>query len=141
MKCRKKIRKEFLLKSHQGSFTVEAALVLPMCLGVIIMLIYMCTYIHDKAVMEYEAYKACILADEVEFNKASEEYSEHTIGKWTTRIDIERKEDRNSVEINGNMMNSQGILRAILEDRLFMLKVKCNKEIIDDYTWIMENRT
>ncbi len=49
MKCIDRI----LYIRKRGSFTVEAALIMPMILGVIVLFIYIAMFAHDRCVLEY----------------------------------------------------------------------------------------
>ena len=53
----KYIDKGLVLK-ERGSFTVEAALIMPLILGVIVLFIYIAMFCHDRCVIEY----ACLTA-------------------------------------------------------------------------------
>ncbi len=46
----------------RGSFTIEAAFITPMILGVTVMFIYTAMYCHDRCVIEYVSRMACELA-------------------------------------------------------------------------------
>ncbi len=54
-------RKHYL----QASFTVEAALLFPFILAVIVLLIYEAFFIHDRAVMHSAAYEAALRGSEI----------------------------------------------------------------------------
>ena len=47
-------------KELKGSYTIEAALVFPFILGVMVFIIYMSFFLHDKAVMKCCAYQAAL---------------------------------------------------------------------------------
>ncbi|MBO4904703.1 MAG: pilus assembly protein [Lachnospiraceae bacterium] len=42
-----------LYHKTNGSFTVEAALIMPLILGVIVLFIYICLHCYDRCVTEY----------------------------------------------------------------------------------------
>ena len=44
---------------ERGSFTVEAALITPLVLGVIVLFIYIALYAYDRCAMEYVCQMAC----------------------------------------------------------------------------------
>ena len=47
------------MKKARGSFTVEAALIMPVILGVIVTFIYIAMYCHDRCIIEYVSTIAC----------------------------------------------------------------------------------
>ncbi len=47
-------------KDLKGSYTIEAALIFPFIMGVIVFLIYMSFFLHDRAVMKSCAYQAAL---------------------------------------------------------------------------------
>lgn len=40
---------------YKGSFTVEAALIIPMILGIIVLFLYLAMYAHDRCALQYAA--------------------------------------------------------------------------------------
>lgn len=54
---KEELKKGFVLK---GSYTVEASFLLPMILSVIVVLIYLSFYIHDRSVLSSAAYQASL---------------------------------------------------------------------------------
>ena len=53
---------KFYRTGRRGSFTVEAALIMPVILGVIVLFIYFAMFAHDRCAMEYVCEDACTLA-------------------------------------------------------------------------------
>ena len=49
-------------KSLKGSYTIEAALIFPFIMGVIVFIIYISFFLHDRAVMKSCAYQAALKA-------------------------------------------------------------------------------
>ena len=49
-------------KNLSASYTIEAALVFPLIMGVIVFLIYISFFLHDRAVMKSCAYQAALKA-------------------------------------------------------------------------------
>ena len=47
-------------KSFKGSYTIEAALIFPFIMGVIVFIIYISFFLHDMAVMKSCAYQAAL---------------------------------------------------------------------------------
>ncbi len=57
-------------KRVQGSYTVEAALIFPMIMGIIVFIIYMSFYLHDMSVMKSCAYQAALKASLIRSSEA-----------------------------------------------------------------------
>ena len=78
---------------EKGSFTVEAALIMPLVLGVIVLFIYMGMFMFDRCTIKYICQKAsCAAANEGgDIERTAEEYAENEISKrlilkWDTGI-------------------------------------------------------
>lgn len=53
------------IKKLEGSYTVEAALLFPLILSVIILVMYISFFLHDRCVMNQSAYQAALRASRV----------------------------------------------------------------------------
>ncbi|MCR5686653.1 MAG: pilus assembly protein [Lachnospiraceae bacterium] len=83
----------------EGSFTIEASLIMPMILGIIVMLIYFAMAAHDRCVIEH----VCCLAsseaaggeksDEEAAALADEELDRRLICTWDTDITVYSDEE------------------------------------------------
>ncbi|MCR5591681.1 MAG: hypothetical protein K6F73_09140 [Lachnospiraceae bacterium] len=78
-----------------GSFTIEAALIMPIILGIIVLFIYIAMHSYDLCVIEYVCEKTCIdavrevFSDETEAeDRASSELESRLIGKWDADIRV-----------------------------------------------------
>ncbi|MBO4903662.1 MAG: pilus assembly protein [Lachnospiraceae bacterium] len=47
---------------YKGSFTVEAALIMPVILGVIVLFLYLAMFLHDRCTMQYVCQEAALEA-------------------------------------------------------------------------------
>ncbi len=95
--------RNFIRKSKKGSFTVEAALIMPMILGVTVLFLYGAMYAHDRCVIEYAcevgAQKAVYEDDPgtMAVEKADSVLNEQLILSWDSNISVH--EDENTVEV------------------------------------------
>ena len=136
---------------YSGSFTVEAAFVMPVVLGIILLILYLCIYTHDKAVMEYAAIKACErCCEEAKKNKdedsgyltglAREQIEEITdkglIGNWDEDVKVSFEGEEIKASIYGRMGNSQGLMESILQGKIFSIRVSCKEVLVNEYEWI-----
>ena len=66
---------------YKGSFTIEAALIMPIILGIIVLFIYASMYAHDRCVLEYAAQsEESVIPDKLML-------------KWDTSVSIFEEED------------------------------------------------
>lgn len=54
------MREKIIKKKYKGSYTVEASFLLPMILTVIVLIIYMSFFLHDRAVLQSAAYTSAL---------------------------------------------------------------------------------
>lgn len=57
-------------KKYKGSYTVEAAFIFPLVMSVIVLIIYLSFFIHDRAVMDAASYQAAMRGSLVTANKS-----------------------------------------------------------------------
>ena len=67
----------YCLVRYKGSFTIEAALIMPVILGVIVLFIYYSVFAHDRCALEYICETAC--SQSVYDELSCEEYAEYHI--------------------------------------------------------------
>ena len=107
-------------KDLKASYTIEAALIFPFIMGVIVFLIYISFYLHDRAVMKSCAYQAALKGSlirsstsdmENEARKAAE-YNIDGLLLATTDLNTEVKASGREVSVSykGNLRIPQGIL-------------------------------
>lgn len=82
---------------YKGSYTVEAACLLPLILGVIVMLIYLGLYLHDRTILSETAYMAALKGSFLE--NASNSEIEHEM----------HSECENVLENNQFVLNNKNI--------------------------------
>lgn len=82
-------------KKEKGSFTVEAALIMPVILGITVLFIYAAMYARDRCILEYAALSGAMnaVSGNEETEELAEEYagkvlSEELLGKWDTNISV-----------------------------------------------------
>lgn len=97
-------------KRLKGSYTIEAALIFPFIMGVIVFIIYMSFFLHDRAVMKSCAYQAALKGSLVR----------------TSSSDMETEAKRSAD------YNISGLLLAT-EDVTSQVNV-CGKEVTVSYT-------
>ena len=107
-------------RSLKGSFTVEASLIFPFIMGVIVFLIYMSFFLHDRSVMKSCAYQAALkgslirtsVADmEAEARKAAVYDIDGLLlatGDLKTEVSVSGKDV--TVSYSGNLRVPRGIL-------------------------------
>ncbi len=104
----------------EGSYTVEAALVFPFIMGVIVFIIYVSFFLHDKAVMKSCAYQAAlkgslIRTGEADARKEAEKAAAYNIEglllatkEMSTEVSVSGEEI--TVKYSGSLAIPQGIL-------------------------------
>ena len=104
----------------RGSFTVEAALIMPVILGVIVTFIYIAMFCHDRCVIEYSCRVASAKAvydtdPELTAATVSEQYMDRfLILDWDTGIDTDYDDETvtTRVEATCPVINRTFIHRA-----------------------------
>ncbi len=119
----------------KGSYTIEAALLMPFIIGVIVFVIYAAYYTHDRAVLQKCAYIAALRGSQVRtgdqdtYGVAKENCEEllqnHLLGNWELSDSVEVDVSSVTVSYIGNMQIPGGIL---IEQLLGSSKWKTKKE-------------
>ena len=106
-------------RRYKGSYTVEAAFLFPLIMSVIVLIIYLSFFIHDRAVMDAASYQAAlrgslVTADKSDFmakaEKAGDELLKDTL--LVTRVsekNIEMKNNTLTVTYSGVMSIPGGV--------------------------------
>ena len=104
-------------KKYKGSYTVEAAFIFPLVMSVIVLIIYLSFFIHDRAVMDAASYQAAmrgslVTCDRSDFLKKAEKAGDDLLKEalLVTRIsekNIEMKNNTLTVTYSG-IMNIPG---------------------------------
>ena len=90
----------------EGSFTIEAALIMPVILGVIVMFLYAAMFCHDRCVIEYVTHIACQRAayEEERVIETANEYIQENLPQmlildWDTTVNTVNRDDSIDVEV------------------------------------------
>ncbi|MBO4375606.1 MAG: pilus assembly protein [Lachnospiraceae bacterium] len=88
---------------YKGSYTVEASLLFPFILSVIILLMYISFFMHDKCVMNQSAYQAALRASRV---KTGENEvmgtAERAAGELMNKTVLATSDVTHSIDISGS---------------------------------------
>ena len=90
----------------KGSFTIEAALIMPVILGIIVLFLYIAMFAHDRCAIEYICQSAALYgADESDPDKAAE-YAHDRLNSglildWNTQIGAQSDEKCVILTIDG----------------------------------------
>ena len=115
-----------------GSYTVEISLIMPFVLGIILLIIYIGMYIHDKSVMEYAVIKG-LVSFENESNIGMElqtvdlvesEINSGCIARWNYETDIHLTDDEVSICVNGQMQHTQGLINMVIDNGMFRISLE-----------------
>lgn len=72
---------------YKGSFTIEAALIMPMILGIIVLFIYASMYSHDRCVLEYAVQSGeSVIPDRLML-------------KWDTSVEVQEEDEYRITEL------------------------------------------
>ena len=133
-------------KKYRGSYTIEASLLMPIVLGIILLIIYLSIYIHDKAIIEYEIVNAglnsisCdreILGETDIRNELEDNIHKHTFGRWNIDITVDEDIDgRIYISVEGLMGYSQGLIRRLITEKLFYVKTSSEYLRVKESEWI-----
>ena len=98
-----------LCRKAAGSFTVEAALIMPVILGIIVMFLYAAMFCHDRGAIEYVIRIACERAvyEEDQTGEAAEEYTRHYLSerlicKWDISVNSYETDDSVVVSVQAS---------------------------------------
>ncbi len=115
---------------YKGSFTIEAALVIPMILGVMVLFIYASMFAHDRCAMEYICQSACARAvytpdcTEEARRSADSRLAEALMLDWDTDVCAREENDLLILDVEA---------RVWLFDRSFTHTAKAYKHFCPKY--------
>ncbi len=108
----------------RGSYTIEAALLMPLIIGSILFIIYAAYYTHDRAVLQKCANIAALRGsqiraeDEVVYSAAKENSTqliqEKLLGSWELTDTVETEQESVRVVYEGYMQIPRGILMDLI---------------------------
>ena len=106
-------------KKFKGSYTIEAAFLFPLIMSVIVLIIYLSFFIHDRAVMDAASYQAAlrgslVTADKTDFIAKAEKAGDELLkgALLVTRVNeknIEMKNNTLTVTYTGIMSIPGGV--------------------------------
>ncbi len=90
--------------AYKGYFTVEAALIMPVILGVIVLFVYIPMFFFDRCTIEHTVRTACIRAASSGEDSIAEDYvgsklSEDLLLRWEIETDVSSGEDEVTVSV------------------------------------------
>ena len=99
MDCRRSLTKK------QGSFTVEAALIMPVILGIIVLLIYIACFLFDRCTIEYAVRTACMMGVYEEGRYSAEQHIDSILPPklildWDTQAQVSEDDNRLTVTVS-----------------------------------------
>lgn len=115
----------------KGSFTVEAAFIMPVILGIIMMFIYAAIFSHDRCAIEYVATMAA--EDAVSANECSDELIERDITKRLDEILILDWDRDISVYTDENHVDVEIIALSQYFNRASTYNIRANKHFLPNY--------
>lgn len=93
------------LTKKQGSFTVEAALIMPVILGVIVLFIYIACFLFDRCTIEYAVRMSCMMGVYEEGGRSAEEHIDSILSQkllldWDTQAEVTEDDDTLTVTVS-----------------------------------------
>lgn len=128
-----------------GSFTIELSLIMPIILAVILLIVYLGIFNHDKAVIEHACYvslRRAIDDNEITSEICEEIFDEEVkggiIGKWAIDRKAEYDNESSTVRIKASskMHLREGFTSSVLRDKFlsyeteYSLSTVCGEEYI-----------
>lgn len=108
----------------KGSLTIEAAFVMPLIITVVIWLIFMAYYLHDKSIMSRHTYITALRTSQVltgdhdmteEINKNLELLAkERLLGNWDIKKTVKQEEHKIVVMYDAEMKIPDGTLSILM---------------------------
>lgn len=141
------IKEKYLKCSTQkktGSFTVEISLVMPMVLGIIVLVLYICMYIHDVAYIESIAISALdrlnyMTSDEAYELLVYEEITENmrgTLTNWNLEVSVESQQEEVTVIIDAYMLEHHEAYERMIFSRIFGTRIRLRGSVQNEADWI-----
>lgn len=136
---------------RKGSYTIEAALIMPFIIGSIVFIIYGAYYTHDRAFIQKCAYIAALRGSEeregdAAVYRAAKECSAqllqgHLLGSWTLTDAVQVNQDLVTVTYEGTMQIPGGVLmEMVLQRNVWYLKREAVARRVDEPGYIREHR-
>ena len=138
-----------MCRKLKGSYTVEASLLFPFILTVLVLIIYLSFFIHDRQLMQAAAYTSALRGSQIIDNRQDvftkvEESSKEILENRLLAVrnqttDIQITGQKISVTIEGAVMIPVGtrLIKAMGKDNI-PIKVTSTAKRIDDVKFIRE---
>lgn len=140
------------IRKYKGVYTIEAALIMPMILTVIVLIIYWAFFLHDRAILSNAAYTACLRGSQMinsenvegELNKICKDlYNNRLLA--TTDVSYEIKSGSKDITVTyyGNIKIPAGtLLCKYMTDGKNVIEVKASgkAQICDAVKFIRDCR-
>lgn len=138
------------IMKKRGSYTIEAALLMPLILGSIVFIIYAAYYTHDRAVLQKCAYIAALRGSQIRIGDgetctiAKENSSQliqgKLLGSWELTDIAETEQDRVRVVYEGYMQIPKGVLMNLLQQGHWHVRKEAVAMRIDEPVYIRSCR-
>lgn len=139
---------ELIKKKHatkeRGSYTVEISFIMPMVLGIMVLVLYICMYIHDVAYMECVAIGSL---DKLNYMIRDDQYEQMiyedivenmrgTMACWCIEVSVDSNAEEVEVEVDAVMSNHQRLFDQILFSKIFGARIRLRGTIQNEEDWI-----
>ncbi|MDO5573907.1 MAG: hypothetical protein Q4G60_08005 [bacterium] len=136
---------------RRGSYTIEAALIMPFIIGSIVFIIYGAYYTHDRAFIQKCAYIAALRGSEEREGDAATYHAAkecstqlpqgHLLGSWILTDAVQVNPELVTVTYEGTMQISGGVLmEMVLLKDVWYLKREAVARRVDEPRYIRERR-
>ncbi|MCR5107143.1 MAG: pilus assembly protein [Lachnospiraceae bacterium] len=114
-----------------GSMTIELSLLMPVILGVLIFIIFLGFYLHDRCILTKACYYAAMKGSEqtdddnayiVSEEALNEVINNRLIGKWESRESIYVDEEKITVSLEAGITFNNSLFFGLLDDNRMGLK-------------------
>ena len=136
----------FAILKRKASFTVELSLLMPGIMAVLVFIIYLGYYCHDRCVIERAMYSAVLKAgydDAVNEHNIYYYYNDavdgRLIGKWRTNENITISGDEIRINVNGYMECFSGAASSYLAKALFRVDFSESSKNLNEVGYLMND--
>lgn len=130
---------------RKGVLTIELSLLMPGILSILILVIYLGIYFHDRCLIEREAYSAALKLSYEEYVSFDEIYireafGKRLIGKWDLSTNVDIYDGEISVEVTGKMDSIRGFFGRSVFDALFTTRIVEKSYYLHEPEYLRNNR-
>lgn len=130
-----------VIKKHmrirkRGSYTVEAAITIPIVIGVILFVLYICIFSYDRVVIHHaivsELYKDveeeedAIISEQIT-ESVSNKIRNNVIANWEVEVNTEIDTTSIVVSVNAYMNHSQGLISMLIDNKMMSIRLRYSK--------------